>query len=331
MMFVAHVAPSDGPLRILLTTEFLTAPLFALLVGCGAQLAATRQGPRAIGRHVVRALMLVVLGLLLMLTSASVVIVLVHLGVLALICLPLARCRTGVLALWTTVAAATALVLPMVTESVGISTLDGVVDVRDLALGAVVLLGGDGPYRLAAFVLYATAGMLLMRWRAGQGKGRWVQTGGAGVVALAIMAGLLIAPKLLGQFEVHAYDGTPAETLGNLGGAAGILLLCWAVCDSPWGRQLPAVVREALAAPGRMALTLYCLQVLILHLHVVVSGGSRDDHWWMVALLIGVSLGFAALWKGVGAAPSVRPHLSPGMRRGPLEGLIDLVARRLVR
>ncbi|MCS6710799.1 hypothetical protein JSY14_01715 [Brachybacterium sp. EF45031] len=42
MMFTAHVAPSDGPARILLATEFLTAPLFALLVGAAAQLAHDR-------------------------------------------------------------------------------------------------------------------------------------------------------------------------------------------------------------------------------------------------------------------------------------------------
>ncbi|CAM4123694.1 hypothetical protein [Helcobacillus massiliensis] len=34
-MVIAHTAPSDGPARILITSEFLTAPLFALLVGAG--------------------------------------------------------------------------------------------------------------------------------------------------------------------------------------------------------------------------------------------------------------------------------------------------------
>ena len=37
-MYVAHVAPSSGPGRVLELSEYLTMPLFALLVGVGAQL-----------------------------------------------------------------------------------------------------------------------------------------------------------------------------------------------------------------------------------------------------------------------------------------------------
>lgn len=135
------------------------------------------------------------------------------------------------------------------------------------------------------------------------------------------MAALLIAPNLLGLFEVHAYDGTPAETLGNLCGAAGIVLLCWALMAGPAGAALPESIRAALAAPGQMALTLYCLQVLILHVYTVATGGARDDHWWMLALLMGASLGFTALWRG----------LVPAVRRGPLEGLVEAVTRAVCR
>lgn len=80
-----------------------------------------------------------------------------------------------------------------------------------------------------------------------------------------------------------------------------------------------------------MALTLYTLQVLILHTYVVLSDGARDDHWWMLAMLIGSSVGFAWLWLGVSAIPMVARPLTPVMRRGPLEGVMDLVARLLVR
>lgn len=153
----------------------------------------------------------------------------------------------------------------------------------------------------------------------------------AGLGALALMAALLIAPNLLGLFGVHAYDGTPAETLGNLAGAAGIVMLCWAVFEGPIGDVLPEMLQRLLAAPGQMALTLYSLQALILHTYVVLSGGARDDHWWMLALLIGSSLGLAWLWQGLGAVLSTARHLPPAMRRGPIEGFIDLAARGLVR
>lgn len=340
MMFAAHVAPSDGPLRILLTPEFLTAPLFALLVGCGAQLAGHRHprsgiGRVVAGRQVVRALALIALGLLLMLTSAQVVIVLVHLGVLALLCIPLARCRTAVLAGWAVFAGLAAVVLPMVTAAYGTGVRGAGSDGGDLLLRGIAALGGAGPYRLTAFVLYATVGMLLMRALADRRPAGFARgsllVGLAGVGALALMGALLIAPNLLSLFGVHAYDGTPAETLGNLAGATGIVLLCWAVLEGPIGAALPEVLRHLLAAPGQMALTLYTLQVLILHTYVVLSGGARDDHWWMLALLIGSSLGFAWLWQGLGAVAGIARHLPPSMRRGPLEGLIDLLARRLVR
>lgn len=260
MMFTAHVAPSDGPARILLTTEFLTAPLFALLVGSGAQLAGHRHprggiGPVVAARQVVRVLALIALGLLLMLSSAQVVIVLAHLGVLALLCIPLARCRTAVLAGWALLAGLAALVLPMIMAIYGRGIRGPGVDGGDLLLRGITALGGAGPYRLSAFVLYAAFGMLLMRALAGRrradsGRGHlgiWL----AGAGALALISALLISPNLLGLFGVHAYDGTPAETLGNLAGATGIVLLCWALLEGPIGAALPEVLRRLLAAPGR--------------------------------------------------------------------------------
>ena len=90
-MYVAHVAPVPGPAHVLELSEYLTMPLFALLVGVGAQLGSRRPGPATGRPRLVRALALVVLGLALELAEAQVVIVLVHLGVLVLVAALLAR------------------------------------------------------------------------------------------------------------------------------------------------------------------------------------------------------------------------------------------------
>lgn len=154
MMATAHVAPGDGPLRVLLTTEFLTAPLFAMLVGCGAQLSANREAPCRTTTTVIRGAALVGLGLLLDLSSAQVVIVLVHLGLLTWLCLPLSRARTPLLVAAGVLVGILALLLPMATVALG--PMSAVTPV----LGAA---GGTGPYRLAAMLLYAVVGMLMMR------------------------------------------------------------------------------------------------------------------------------------------------------------------------
>ena len=93
-MYVAHVAPVPGPAHVLELSEYLTMPLFALLVGVGAQLGVWAAGPatrRWWWSMAVRATVLVGLGLVLDLAGAQVVIVLVHLGVLVLVAGPLAR------------------------------------------------------------------------------------------------------------------------------------------------------------------------------------------------------------------------------------------------
>ena len=115
LMVIAHVAPSDGPARILLVGEFLTAPLFALLIGVGAQLswsAAPQHGRRYVLREVVRAALVFALGLLLTLSAASVLIVLMHLAVLMLLCVPMVRLRTTPLAVVTVLALVLAVAVP---------------------------------------------------------------------------------------------------------------------------------------------------------------------------------------------------------------------------
>lgn len=297
LMVVAHVAPSDGPGRILITSEFLTAPLFALLVGAGAALSWERQRrevPQHLLRHAIRGLLVFALGWVLAQSSAQVVIVLMHLGVLM-------------------VAAS----LVALTPSSVVGTM------MFVSGGASVLLAGtqsssllaDGPYRPFAFLAYACAGILLARIFVANKSPRPWPLAIASATLLTLMLACLVVPNILGH-GVHAYDGSLLETLGNLHGAVGIVLGCWFLAvligKAPWS--------WALAAPGQAALSLYTFQVIVLHVWTVTQQ-SADDHWIMLVGLIVGGFGLAIAWQA--SFRSLKfPHFLEGFRRGPLEGLL---------
>lgn len=328
LMVIAHVAPGDGPARILLVSEFLTAPLFALLIGVGAQLSWSTSGEhgwRYVLREAVRAVLVIALGLLLMRSAASVLIVLVHLGVLMLLCLPLVRLRTNVLVGAAILALVLAVAVPSLYRGLivghGAATTASEPNVFVTALG---LIGGTGSYRMTGFLLCAVLGMLAIR-ALQSGKGAWWRGALVSAGAFAVMLALLVAPNLLGLYKVHAYDGTPSEQIGVASGALGILLAMWALERSPLGRALPSSVAQLLAAPGQAALTLYALQILVLHVYQVNNPLVRDDHWWMLALLVVLGAGFAMVWQTMFIALARRAPRALRWMRGPLEGLIHEV------
>ncbi|MGP5415099.1 hypothetical protein [Brachybacterium paraconglomeratum] len=325
LMVIAHVAPGDGPARILLVSEFLTAPLFALLIGVGAQLGWSTSGEhgwRYVLREAVRAALVIALGLLLMQSAASVLIVLVHLGVLMLLCLPLVRLRTTPLAVVAVLALVLALAVPGLYRSLtGGHAVAPSAPESDAFLTVLGLIGGTGGYRMTGLLLCAVLGMLAIR-ALQSAKAAWWRGALASAGAFAVMLALLVAPNLLGLYEVHAYDGTPSEQIGVASGALGVLLTMWAAQASPLGRALPSRVAQLLAAPGQAALTLYALQILVLHIYQVNNPLVRDDHWWMLAILVVLGVGFAMVWQEVLTPLARRVPSARRWARGPLEGLI---------
>ena len=334
LMVVAHVAPGDGPARILLVSEFLTAPLFAMLIGVGAQLSWSTSGEhgwRYVLREAVRAVLVIALGLLLMRSAASVLIVLVHLGVLMLLCLPLVRLRTRALM----VAGGFSLVLAVAVPGIyrmlpsGLD-LDWSPPAHHALTTVLGLVGGAGAYRLTGLLLCAVLGMLAIRAVQRAPMALWWRGALASAGAFAVMLALLVAPNLLGLYEVHAYDGTPSEQIGVASGALGVLLTMWTLQISPVGRALPTPASRLLAAPGQAALTLYALQILVLHVYQVNNPLVRDDHWWMLALLVVLGVCFAMVWQTAFTALARRVPSARRWMRGPLEGLIRGVQDLLV-
>ncbi len=310
-MYVAHVAPVPGPAHVLELSEYLTMPLFALLVGVGAQLGAHRRGVGHWTSTLVRALALVVVGLALERAEAQVVIVLVHLGVLLLVAAVLVR-------------------LPdLLVGAVGlIALLAGPWLVRhtpaDLLLdhgwlADTVRFAVGGPYRLLPMVLFACLGVLVARHVvAGRGARSTVVPGALGLVLLVVGA-VMLAAEQRGLLDLVPYSGTLQETVLDALVATGVTLAGLALAralDRGPARRLVT----GLAAVGAMTLTLYTLQILWLAYDVrVLHPGAADDSWTNLAVLVVGSLVVTAAWRGV-----VRRE---PWRRGPLEGVVARAAR----
>lgn len=310
-MYVAHVAPVPGPAHVLELSEYLTMPLFALLVGVGAQLGSWRAGSttRRWWAIAVRASVLVILGLALERAGAQVVIVLVHLGVLVVVAGLLVRLPGVVVAL---VAAASVTVGDLLVRMDPADILRSDAWTTDAA--RFVWVGG--PYRLLPMVLYAAVGILLSRWWLRGPRGRSSLLPGAVGGGLLVVAAAMLAAEHAGRVDLVPYSGTPQETVLDCLVAAGVLGVGLAFARVVDGLRAGRALLTVLAAAGAMTLTLYVLQVLWLAYDVrVLHPGRSDDSWSNLAVLLIGSLVLAGTWHAV---VRWRPW-----RTGPIEGVVS--------
>lgn len=294
-MYVAHAAPTPGPLHVLELSEYLTMPLFALLVGAGAELGATAPPRRRWVSLVIRAGVLVALGFALAQADALIYIVLVHLGVLTVVAAGLARLPTVALPV---VALASWVLSPV------LQTAWAGVDTEHFSVMGILATGPV--YRITSMTLYAALGILLVRWvgRRPPGTAQLVVGGGA----LTGAAAMLVAEQL-GRVDLVPYSGTRQEILLDALLVTGVTLVVWWCAD-----RLPAAVSAPLAHAGAMTLTLYAVQILWLAAYVRALGHPTDDAWVNVVGLTLVSLALPALWRAVVRADP--------WRRGPVEGVV---------
>lgn len=329
-MFIAHCAPGTGIGRPLLVTEFLTAPLFALIIGIGAQMSWTRgvTWPTIW----LRAVVLIALGWWLATWGTAVLIVLTYLGFLLPIAYAAARVRSSVLI------AVAVILIPVSAWARGLFPRRMLYDFLTDPGGWVAALTISGwSYRLSALIVWAIAGILVAR--------RWVLTPrpkeqvATGLVLTVVTGGAFLA-HLLGLFELHPYSGTAVEITFNLFLVVG----CYAICEALL-RSMPAHVTRLVADPGRMTLTLYTAQILWLAFYGrVLHPGRIDDTWANVAILCLGSIIFAAAWTHLVSAPLTRASeraerdgrasgvlafASAWAGRGPLEGAVGELERLL--
>lgn len=283
LMVIAHTNPSDGPARIFLTSEFLTAPLFAFLVGAGVQLAAGRTPSwiRFARTQILRALTLGILSVILTNVYGGVVVVLAALGVLIVACTLVVKMPTWTIAALIPLAIA---LTPLLAHAASTSRSFG----ASPDMGTRLLLWSSaGPYHLPAFIAYGFSGMVLARYlRAHRDSLRAVPFLTWGIILLGAMLCFLVIPNLLG-YEVHAYEGSFLETVGNLAGVSGIVLVFLAgeaaqvVHTSPLSRPY-GLITAPLRSMGRASLFLYVLHIVLLRLWVTFT--HRSDDAWIVTI-----------------------------------------------
>jgi uncharacterized membrane protein YeiB len=334
-MFVAHTAPSDGPGNALHLSEFLTAALFATLIGMGGWLGWSRLDRRSGRVHeryyagvAVRALALIATGILLAQLPTNVNIILVHLGILTVLVAFVVRLPSSVVAaVGISCTVLGSILRSELTPDYLRLLADGHTNLaRVLDVAAV----GPGSYRMTHLLAWACLGILLARRFALTGgflgsraeeeqepRTTWQLVRGDALVtagALAACAAMLAA-RSAGVITFEAYEGTVSEV------AFDALLCAAAVCGiAVLVRLVPRAAIRPIAFAGAMTLTLYVAQILVLAAFTARHPvGWNDDSWPMLIGLTVGSLAFATLWRAV-----VRTGV---FTRGPLEGVVGLGIR----
>lgn len=306
-MFVAHVAPSQGPAGILEYSEFATAPLFALLIGMGGQLSS--RGVRGIVGAFVRAgirgVVLVALGLWLETLGAQIDIVLVYLALPVVLAPFLALLPDlGVFAVGAAAWAAT----PVAYSHFGADKMQAAIRHDQLGVRLWDSVATGHNYRLIELLVHVCAGILIARWyQRGASQAHMGLAGGA----LLFVVGALSLLNKTGRVDIVAYQPDRMVTFFCLALVAGFALLWLAVIPASW--SIPP-----LSVAGAMTLTVYALQIIYLAWYVkYYMPGHPDDSWANLAVLIIGGLVFPMLWQ--------RLVRSSPWNKGPIEGPTALI------
>ncbi len=279
-MLIAHLSPVGGPANV---TENLTAPLFAVVIGAsmGVRLSHRPVAPAAfVADNLVRGVLLVVLGLVLQALYAQIVVVLPYLGLLVAVLAPLALLLRRLPVLTLGLAAGAAVLSPLAMERAREHLVASAASTGDVQRTMLDWVAAGHSYRLTSLLPMALGGLALATTLPRTGQ----PPRGYGVAA--VLFGSALAVYLVGYASAdgaRAYSGTTAEIIGATLLAAGSVVLAVLVVElgRRWG-TVGAVVLAPLLATGRLALTAYTLQVLLLAAVGVLRGGSADDGWTML-------------------------------------------------
>lgn len=317
-MYVAHFSPGVGPLEFLELSEYLTAALFATLVGVGADLGSVRRPVAAAISGAIRGGALLGLGLVLEEADSQIVVVLTWLGLLTWLMTWVARWRTGPVA---ALALATFVLSPVLLDETRTRYGAALVAGHDVRAWWWEHLTTGSAYRLTAFACWACLGVLASRVWLRRPDARTEEHPGErpsarllwlpALVALALGLGLFLA-QVEGVLSIPKYSGDHGELLLNAGLSIGTLGVVIGLTP-----LVPRVVAEALAATGAMSLTLYTLQIYASAWAAKRFGA--DDHYWLMLGSVAASIVLAVAWRrGLGGTR---------FARGPIEGLVASVVR----
>ncbi|MEZ0110132.1 putative membrane protein YeiB [Catenulispora sp. EB89] len=340
-MFAAHVGPDPsvgGPEgALMLLSHGRASALFALLAGASLAIIAGRRAPRtgaagrqAVARIVIRASLLLALGVALTAWDPPVEVILAYYGVYFLLALPLLRLHTGTLA---AIAMAWALAGPQLSY-----LLRATFELGDGTAGrfegpvALLLTGG---YPALTWMPFVIAGMALARLDLSAATVlRRLTVLGAGLTAAGYGLSWLVFrffPHLTGLVTLASgsdgengtvptdsaanllvaspHSGTTFEVLGNTGFAILTVVGSLALLDRlPRARRLLAPVITV----GTMSLTVYVGHLV--GISVLGIDDQSDEPLWVLLGFMATAVVFASLW-------------SRRFRRGPLEYLLNAATK----
>lgn len=367
-MYSAHVGPDvtvGGPVGFLLeTARGRSSALFAVLAGFSLALITGRPHPQtgrsgrqAMGRIMIRAAVLVMLGFALTALDTTVEVILGSYGLLFLVVLPLYRLRAATLAL---IAAASALIMPVLLYAIrssieGGNWADGVAAQDPLAHmsdtdGFVELLF-TGEYPVLTWMPFLVAGMAVARLdltRPGI-RSRLALTGGAltvlgyggswlalrlvphalSTVAAATGGGSASSAwwsDIVGEPETHTplawllVAAPHSQTTFSILGNTGVALVVVSGCLHIADRMpgLMSVARP-IAAVGTMSLTVYVLHIVALWFFT--------DVWYVPAITDETMSAMPVLLGFIAAATLLAIVWTRLFRRGPLEHLLHIATQ----
>lgn len=330
-MLVAHLSPVGGVLGL---SEYLAAPLFAVVLGAAMGLALARPGAdpvRFVADNALRGVLLVILGVLLQAAYDQVDVALPTLGVLVLVLAPLAVGLHRLPVLTLGLAAGAAVLGPVLTERARDALVADGGTTGSVARHLLDWLAAGPSHRLVSFLPMALGGLalaLLLPRLLG-----WRPAAGVSAVLLAA-SGVVHALGAASTDGAAPSSGTTAEVVAGTFLAGGVVAASFALADvaavGRWGvRALDPVL-----SLGRLALTAYTVQVLVLALVSLVRGGADDDTWPVLLLTTAVVVGSAWLLDRTwGTGPLellVRLARLPGgwQPRAALSGAVSAARRR---
>lgn len=321
-MMAAHTWPRGAePAELLVDGR--PSVLFAVVAGVALGLISGGDAPptadrgRARARLALRAVLLLIAGVLLWMLPSGIAIILDAYGLLFLLLVPLLFAGRAVLA---ATAAALLVTAPLVRDRVvdltglGPSGPITAADAGSLALDWLL----TGYYPVLLWLPLLLAGLLVARSGLQHRRVRLLMLGLGATASLAGYGAAAVLPDV----DATAHSGTTAELLGAGGLAIAIIGGALLLLDSPRTPRAVALAGAPLAALGRVALTVYVGHVVVIALLEPLGPAGLFEPAVGIPLLIvlaiaGVTLGLVCDRLG---------------RRGPLEaalaGTIDAALPR---
>jgi uncharacterized membrane protein len=318
-MFAAHMWPrAELDERVF---DGRSAILFATLAGISLGLSSGGSRPVARGRRapvvgsvLIRAAVLVLLGLVLQAWNEYVLVILPYYGVMfALLAVVLFAPRPVLLGL----AAVVTAIAPWLADQVPVTNLGSPVADGFPGLAADALLAGS--YPALVWLPFLLVGLVAARSDLRRPRTAVVMLVG-GLVAAIVGYGSRWLPgaSSVPALDPTAHEGAPAEIVGSGGTAVavvGLLLLAMSAAR-PAGRAI-ATALSPLAAVGSQPLTIYSAHLVLtaplFTLYRLDGGRYGLPLGWLVAAIV-LTIAWAVLWRRF-------------LGRGPLERLVARVSR----